>query len=268
VNRSLSLNPPTYAPGGGILFQPALGQAGGFPTAPGGGGSSAPSFDVKGLLDSLLAPIRSDLAAQGQVDLAGRNAAVNRSLIQFGELPDFNQAQQALGLNLGEVIAPDTAQLAANNPYSATKQIAQHHTDVIQQIKRALAARGALQSGELGFQLNRENQAFGQQQYDARQKLLDMLGGIQQGYLAGQRAAQQALANAGNGALQTLLGLFPQGFPTGGNSGGQQSAPPPPGGGTPPPQAPRIGGDPQMALARALENYGPSAQQRAKFIGY
>lgn len=204
------VNPNVFAPLAGVN---PIGSTSSSDT----GGSSP--FDVQKLLDSLLNPIKSDLAAQGQVDLAGRNAGINRALVQFGQLPDFGQAQQALGLNIGDIVSPDTAQLAASNPYSATKQLAQQHTDAVQKIRQALAARGMLQSGELGYQLNREQQQYGQAQYNAGQQLLDFINGLQQGYLQSEAQRQATLGSSANNALQQLLGLFPNGLP-GSNGGG------------------------------------------------
>ena len=186
-------------------------------------------FDVQGLLQSLLNPIQADLKAQGQVDLAGRNSAINRALVQFGAIPDFGQAQQALGpeprrhrlrrhgaARQREPVQRDEAACDSSTPTPSARS------------EQALAAKGLLQSGDLGFQLNREQQQYGQAQYDANQQLLDYINSYQQGYLQAERARQAQLANYGNSALQQLLGLFPGGLPGSKPSDTPAETPPPP----------------------------------------
>jgi hypothetical protein len=79
--------------------------------------------------------------------------------------------------------------------------------DNVRAIKNALAARGALRSGEAGFQLNEEQDRYSKAQYDSRSQLVDLLAGIEAGYANAQRgrsAAQgQAAGQAFTGAIQS-----------------------------------------------------------------
>ena len=78
-------------------------------------------------------------------------------------------------------------------------------------IKNALAARGALRSGEAGFQLGEEQQRFATAQYDARQQLVDLLAGIEAGYANAQRQRAAAGAGAAGDAMTRVINVFPGG---------------------------------------------------------
>lgn len=160
--------------------------------------------------DPVFAQLRADLSAQGYGDLASRNAALNRLFVGFGQVPDINAASHQLGISdLGQAIDPTTGQLAAENQFSTTAHLGQAHTDALRQIRQGLAARHALQSGELGYQLNKENSAYGQAQSDSTQQLLDAIAQLQGGYTAAQRGNSQQL-NAGLGqATDRQIGLNP-----------------------------------------------------------
>lgn len=154
--------------------------------------------------------LQKDLAAQGAGDLASRNAAINRLFTGFGQLPDINQAGQQLGISdLGQAIDPTTGQLAASNPYSTTARLGQSHTDAIRSIRAQLASRGLLQSGELGYRLGRENDAYGQASSDATQRLLDAISQIQGQFTSGQRAAQAQANQGAESATTRQIGLNP-----------------------------------------------------------
>jgi hypothetical protein len=154
--------------------------------------------------------LQKDLGANTASDLAGRNASLNRLFTQFGSLPDINAAGQQLGINdLGQAIDPATAQLAAENPYSTTANLSKAHTDAIRQLRQSLAARHALQSGELGYQLGQENNAYGNAQSQANQQLLDSIAQLQGQFTAGQRANQQQLSAGAQSAADRQIGLNP-----------------------------------------------------------
>lgn len=137
--------------------------------------------------DPALNQILADLGAASTGDLGSRNAAINRAFTQFGAVPDLQAAQKALGLTLTDVVDPTTAELAQKNPYSTQANLAKAHTDAVAQIRHALAARGALQSGALGTELANENRAYGQAQSDSTQKLLDLVAGYQQAFADAER---------------------------------------------------------------------------------
>lgn len=154
--------------------------------------------------------LQKDLAAQGVSDAASRNASINRALVGFGEVPDLNAASQQLGITgLSGYVDPATAGLAAKNQYSTEANLARAHTDAIRSLRQNLAARHALQSGELGFQLQHENTAYGQAQNDATQKLLDYLGGVQSAFVQAERARQMQLMQAAADTANRVASEYP-----------------------------------------------------------
>lgn len=189
-------------------------NGGGATAYSGPGDLTVPGFtpDYNALIqgDPLFKQLREDLKAQTGGDLASRNAALNRLFTGFGALPDINAAGQSLGINdLGQAIDPATAQLAAENQFSTQANLGRAHTDAIRQIRQGLAARHALQSGELGHQLGRENTAYGNAQSQASQALLDSIAQLQGQFTAGQRANQQQLSAGAQSAADRQIGLNP-----------------------------------------------------------
>jgi hypothetical protein len=73
--------------------------------------------------------------------------------------------------------------------------------DNVRAIKNALASRGALRSGEAGYQLGEEQQRYSTAQYDARSQLVDLLAGIEAGYANSSRARAGQQAGAANTAF-------------------------------------------------------------------
>lgn len=159
--------------------------------------------------DPTLKQIQADLAASGVADLGSRNAAINRYLVGFGAVPDVNAASKSLGIDLGQAVDPTTAALAQENPYSTEANLSKSHTDALRQIRQGLAARGGLRSGELGFQLGKENTAYGQAQSDATQKVLDLIAGVQAAYTDAQRQAQAQLNDAAMTTAGRVADLYP-----------------------------------------------------------
>ncbi len=106
------------------------------------------------------------LAARNAADYAASTGAATRrqtlrdALIRYGGLPagfkdqygDFDQA---------------TLELAKNNSHSILSQMAQNDKLQHMQLQKSLAARGMLQSSELGFGNDQLSQAYSQNQYDA-----------------------------------------------------------------------------------------------------
>jgi hypothetical protein len=128
-------------------------------------------------------------------------------------------AAQALGLqttDLNGIIDPATQALAQKNTeagLSTEARLSKAHTDAMRAIKNSLAARGALRSGEAGYQLGNEQQAYTQAEYDSKQQLLDYLSSYQQGYLQAEQQRQQQLAQASSDAANRQQAL-PQNQPT------------------------------------------------------
>lgn len=127
---------------------------------------------------------------------------IQQALIQFGYVPDLATLAKSLGLSeadLSGVAGSDIQQLAKENTdagLSTEARLNQANTDAIRQIKNELNRRGILNSGEAGFQLDRQNLGFRQAESDATQKLLGYLQQYQQGYAAAQAQRAQALAQA------------------------------------------------------------------------
>ncbi len=179
------------APGGAPSGATGVGtSAAGAPSATGGGPLSWQDFLAN---DPFWKQFNADLSAQGIADEGAAKAATQRAIIQFGEVPDNLTGQAA------NWIDPTTRTLAQQNTAAGTSQLARinkFNQDSLRAIKNALAARGALRSGELGYQLKENQQQYTNAQYDQRTALTDTLSGIQAGLAAAQRAAAMQRAQA------------------------------------------------------------------------
>lgn len=165
--------------------------------------------DYKSLIanDPNFLQLQKDLAAASASDLASRNAMINKALVSFGSVPDLASAAKQLGFDVGGAVDSQTAGVAANNPYSTQANLLNAHNQAITQLKHALAARHALQSGELGYQLGQENKSYGQAQYDATQKLLDYISGVQAAYAQAEQQRAMQEAQGRNDAARFQSGL-------------------------------------------------------------
>lgn len=208
---------------------PGADGMGSMPAADGRGTIRIPGYmpDYKSLIanDPVFSQLKQDLAAQGIQDAGGRAAAVQRALIQFGQVPDFN-ATGLNGLNpewLNQDVTDQTRQLASQNTesgMSVTARQASQFDKNLRAIKNALAARGALRSGETGYQLGEAQKQYDTQRYDSTQELLDYIAGAQQGFTAAERARQAQAAQAAESAAGRQIELNPP-------SGGQELTPDP-----------------------------------------
>lgn len=194
--------------------------------------------------DPIFSQFRADLSAQGISDAAQRAAATQRALVQFGVVPDFEQAGGQLGLSdqqlsfLRQDVTPQTRALAEESTeegLSVQARINEQNERNVRQIRNALAARGLLRSGELGHQLGEAQQAFTRAQFDARSQLLDYLGGVQSAFAEAERMRQRELAGAARAVPvpepPPVPAPAPSAQPQFARTGGQISAP-----GPPPPQ--------------------------------
>lgn len=226
-------NPSTAIPGGafgGTMSNPSAAVPGGFAPSPapasnptGGSWSfdvnypaappprQMPAFDYRQAIlnDPSYQQATADLAAGRVSDLASLRSARQRAVAGFGQVPDFNSLDQGvIGQGFQQDITPEIQQLAQKNTaagLSTSARLNQTHEDQVRAITNALAASGALHSGEYGFQLNREQQGYTQAQFDARSNLLNALGGYNQGYAEGERQRQAQAQQAAQAAAQAQL---------------------------------------------------------------
>jgi hypothetical protein len=195
--------------------------------------------------DPILQQTLADLQAGGISDRSQADTLSQRALVQFGEVPALEGLDAKLAGPDFARIAGMARPLAEANTQSGMSVVARMERlrkDNVRAIKNALAARGALRSGEAGYQLGEEQNRYQTAQYDSRAQLVDLLAGIEAGFAnaSRQRAGQQATAygNAYTGAVQS--GAYPQ-----------QPAPAP---------TPNVNINPVMPAARAFEATDPIAQ--------
>lgn len=202
---------------GGSLPPSVTGGIGAHTPAPGGG-------NYQNLLasDPLYQQMLADAKAASAADLAARNAAIQRALISFGELPTYS-GPSSLGFDLTGLVTPEIQQLIQQSTTSGLSTVARlAEQDKLAQrgIVNNLAGRGLIFSGDTGYRLGQEQQAYQRAQYDARQQLLDALMGIQGGYVSSERARQQALMSAAMQAFATQLALAQANAGAGTSAGG------------------------------------------------
>lgn len=161
---------PDAAPNYDGSTAPGVPDAGAAPAAPGSittGANYTPDYT------SLLQNDPSYLAAQSAATTAAgagsaeRRAAIRRAYIMYGGQlpPGFND-------QYGD-IDQTTKDAASGNQNSKVAQLAYSHSQGLEQFKRSLAARGALQSGDLSYGQDQLDRGYGQQQYDEGNRFLD-----------------------------------------------------------------------------------------------
>jgi hypothetical protein len=218
--------------GGQFQSPGTLGGTGGGSGGGGGGGGATPFQlpDFAALINSDPGYIqmKADLAGQGIADAAQRTAATQRGVIQFGQAPqDFSQNELSqIDPNYGTDVTPATLAAAQGNTFSTQARMQLAHTQALQGLQNSLAARGLLHSGEMNYQTQKEQQNFQTGQYDARQKLLDFLGGVQGSYATGVQQRQAQAAQAAQAAMQNQLQLYLAQLQYGGTQGSTSPAAP------------------------------------------
>jgi hypothetical protein len=154
--------------------------------------------------------LQQQLSAQGIQDASQRQSATQQALIQFGMVPDFSTLAQSLGLSpeaiqmLQQDIDPNTGALAQANTgagLSTEAQLQQGQSHAITALRNALAARGALGSGDNAYRTNLQDQSYAQAQQSALNSLLSSVNGYQGQYLNAQQAGQQQLQQGLQSAL-------------------------------------------------------------------
>jgi hypothetical protein len=127
---------------------------------------------------------------------------IQRAVVQFGAVPDLSALAKQLGMSLADVqnsLGSGVSQLAKENTdagLSTEARLGVANTDAISRIKSELNKRGILNSGEAGYQLDRQNTGYRQAESDATNKLLDYLNQYQQGYLTAQQQREGTLSQA------------------------------------------------------------------------
>lgn len=158
--------------------------------------------------DPLFLQMQKDLKAQGVSDAASRAAMTQRALIGFGQVPQFDGLS---GLNpewLNQDVSEQTRQLAQQNTDAGLSMAARQQKafqDQLKAIRNALAARGALRSGEAGYAFQEAQIGFDQAKYDTTQQLIDFIAGLQAGFTQAEQGRQGQL---GQGA-QDAAGRVP-----------------------------------------------------------
>lgn len=221
IQSSLSANPQaSFGPSSQVDY--GFGGLGQFkiPGAP----------DYRALIenDPAYSQFKLDLGAQGVSDAASRAAQTQRAFTLFGQVPDINTLP---GLNadfLNQDITPATRELAQKNTDAGLSIIARQDKafkDQIRTIKKALASRGLLESGETRHQLQEAQLGRDQARFDTSDALSQLIAGLQQGFAEAQRqrAAQQAQA-AGEAQGRVAQQYPAQAVPAGGYA---LPAPPP-----------------------------------------
>jgi hypothetical protein len=226
VNPDLSYLDP-YGTVSGGYFTPWGGSAGPIPGppntgAPNVGGQQATNTvnsggfagnpdpystitDAGGLGDLLNAfPGYQNALAQQQEGLAGADANLNaeraRLIIQFGD--------PALAQMAGFGLDPQAAAFAQQNYLSGNATLARldkQHQLAQRAIVNQLVAHGLLNSGDLGYDQGQENQAYGNNVYDAQQSVLGQLAQLYNSYLGTRASLGDAVNNAMNSALAAFL---------------------------------------------------------------
>ncbi len=177
--------------------------------------------DYRALIDNdaLYSQAKLDFGAQGVSDAAQRAALTQRALTLFGQVPADDGLK---GLNadwLNQDVTPETRLLAQQNTDSGLSVVARQakaFKDQVRNIKNALAARGALRSGETGHQLQDAQLGYDQAKFDTTAELADFLSGLQRGYAESQRTGRSQLAAQAEAAAGRVGQQYPapSGAPT------------------------------------------------------
>lgn len=185
------------------------GQGGGYGGGGGGGGGGFSLGMDPGYMQAL-----AEMQNQQSQMQAAEQAAEERAIVDFG---DPSMAKLA-GFNLD----PQTAALTQQNYASGNATMARldHANQLAKQaVINRLAGHGMVDSGDLGYLEGEQGRAFGNQSYDARQKLLDYFTQLHQSYQDRRNSMQQSLMAAmQNAYMNAMNGAY--GYGGGGGGGG------------------------------------------------
>ena len=188
------------------------------PRAPSGGGGGGGSYDWNSIMQQMASWLQGSSQANAMRDqaAAARRAAIQQLAVKYGGLPEGFQDKY------GDYDAATQA-LAGQNQFADTKLLAKRYTDSQEQLKRQLAARRALSSGETGYGMDRLDTQKGIDEYNLGN---EFLSGVNNQYAQfGDRMSQayaieaQAAQAARMEALQLMM-LQSQGNVGSGGSGG------------------------------------------------
>jgi hypothetical protein len=135
------------------------------------------------------------LAAKSATEQAQANAAAQRkqqlrqALIQYGGLPSGFTDQYG---DLDQA----TLDAASQNQNSTLAQLAKNYSQSGEQFRRSLAARGALQSGDLNYGQDQLDQGYAQQRYDAANQFGNSANSVLGQYMGVLSGNAQSLAGA------------------------------------------------------------------------
>jgi hypothetical protein len=128
---------------------------------------------------------------------AQRKAALQSLAIAYGGLP------QGANDQYGD-IDQATLDLAKNNQFSQVAQLQRSYDQGVEQLKKQLAARGALQSGDLGYGLDQADYQRGASEYDMGRQYGDQMGSIENSYVDAFNRATSGEADAIQAAEQSV----------------------------------------------------------------
>ena len=137
----------------------------------------------------------------GKLDIeqagSARRAALQRLAIQYGGLPKGMRDQ------FGDIDA-NTLDLAGRNQFSDSANLKRQYASGIEGFKRSLAARGVLQSGELGYGLEQAEYGRGQREYDLGNNFANAAQGVVNDYLSTEGRVRSGEAGALSAAQQSV----------------------------------------------------------------
>jgi hypothetical protein len=167
------------------------------PAAPGsigvggsGGGGGAPDWGAllaadPGYMEAMAGYKKIMAQAASQ-----RKAALQALAMRYGGLP-----KQGWKDTYGD-LTPEILRQAGLNENSEVMRLQRNYDTGIKQLKANLAARGMLQSGDLGYGLNQADIGKGEQTYDLGNQFTDQANQVVSGYLSAYSGAEQNLVNA------------------------------------------------------------------------
>lgn len=200
---------PHYAPPQGLGASPApptftLPQGLGTTRPPGAlpPPGDGPNFNLQNLIGTFPG-VNDSLALEqqgiSQLD-ANLNAARQQAIIGFGD--------PALAGLAGFGLDPQAGAFAQQNYLSGNSTLARldkQHKLGAQSVINQLVSHGLLNSGDLGYGEGQENQAYGNNVYDAQQSVLQQLAGLYNNYLTSRYGLESNANSAQLQALQSFL---------------------------------------------------------------
>ncbi len=189
--------------------------AGGGTTQPSAGTSIPTVEELMGLLnqDPTYQMFQAN-KAKGLADAAAmRREGIRQLVLQYGGIGGLKDSY-------GDV-DPGTLDLASKNEFSQTKRVDKNYLEGVEAFKRALAGRGALQSGDLGYGLDQADFQKGQSLYDLGTQTTSAAQKLVNEYVGNENSWRMQEANAVMAALQNIARWWNP--PSGG--GGQRTAP-------------------------------------------